>query len=94
MSTKIILLFSLALDDTSSEAKKGQGPTIINLIEDFYPRNAHSRAHVSRFANFYIFMFENSQTAAWLVLSACHSSSVQTACGYLPQLYPTLREHR
>ena len=53
MSTKIILLFSLALDDTSSEAKKGQGPTIINLIEDFYPRNAHSRAHVSRFANFF-----------------------------------------
>ena len=53
MSTKIILLFSLALDDTSSEAKKGQGPTIINLIEDFYPRNAHSRAHVSRFAIFF-----------------------------------------
>ena len=36
------------------EAKKGQGPTIINLIGDFYPLNAHSRAHVSRFAIFFV----------------------------------------
>ena len=35
------------------EAKKGQGPKEINLIGNFYPLNTHSRAHVSRFANFF-----------------------------------------